>query len=324
MDWKTKIGIAGSVLLISGALAFVIKTQNDTIQRLRAIETSIVQSKDIGDGIVRAQSTYVTKKDLEKILADQGYDIKEMRKDLRLLGADVKGISTIKVSTPGYSGHNIPSTEVTPNPNPPDTNTPVQDFGYLSGTQWLELTEPFEDGKVLPFGKAGFSAWQAKPWDLSVYPREYQATTVLTQDAQGRHYAYSRFQISVQGKTYTIPIEDAKIIEEFPSPKFHFNPRLYMGVDIGGVTSPLTPEVTPNLGLSFFSYGRTKIAPEWSFGTVGIGYATQTQVPVILVAPVNYNIGTKLPLIENLHIGPSISLDVQGNLGIYIGTRVGF
>lgn len=327
MDWKAKTGIVGAVLLVIAVLIFIVKVQYDTIERLKFIETSVVESKELSEGVVRAQSSYVTKKDLERLIKEQDLDLGEIKRDLRKLGADVGAINTITVVTPGYVGNNIPTTDVgDPNPDAPKPGQPVVDqYGYLQATQWLSLTEPFSDDTKLPFGRAGFSAWQEKPWSLEVLPREYSSVTVLGQNEDGRHYAYSRFQIEVDGKTYTVPIEDARIVEEYPSPKFHFNPRLYLGIDGGVITNPPThAEVTPNLGLSFFSYGKTKTSPQWSFLTVGVGYATQTQAPVVMVAPVNYNVGKPIPLIDNFHVGPSVSVDVDGNIGLYLGGRVAF
>ena len=326
MDWKGKAAITGAILLIVAVLIFIVKTQHDTIERLKFIETSVVESKDLGNGIIRAQSSYVTKKDLERLLKEQKLDIDAIKKDLNVLGADVKGINTIRIVTPGFTGENIPTTETTPNPEPPNPKEPVLDkHGYFQSTQWLRLTEPFGDGKKVPFGKAGFSAWQEKPWSLEVQPRTYNSVTVLGQDENGRHYAYSRFQIEVDGKTYTVPIEEAKIIEEVPSPEFRFNPRLYLGIDIGAIANPPAhAEATPNVGLSIFSYGHTKVSPEWSFLTLGLGYATQHQSLVLLLAPVNYNVGKVLPLMDNFHIGPSISVDVEGTIGLYLGGRVAF
>jgi hypothetical protein len=293
---------------------------------LKFIETSVVESKQLSDGVVRAQSNYVTKADMERLIKDQGLDLAEIKKDLQKLGADVVAINTVKVITPGFFGNNIPTTTTTPNPDPPQPGQPVLDqFGYLQATQWLTLTEPFEDGTKVSFGKAGFSAWQQNPWSLEVLPREYSSVTVLGQNEDGRHYAYSRFQITVDGKTYTVPIAEPQIVEEHPKPKFHFNPRLYLSVDGGVVVNPPThAEITPNLGLSFFSYGQTKTSPTWSFLTVGVGYATQTKAPVVVIAPVSYNIAKHIPFMDNLHIGPSVSVDFEANVGLYFGARVGF
>ena len=326
MNWKTKTGIIAAILLIVMTLAFIIKNQQDTIKRLQVIETSVTESKNIGDGIVRAQSSYVTKKDLETLMHEQQLNMEAIKKDMDTLGAHVTAVGTVHVSTPGYTGSNIQSTTITPRPDPPPAGTPVKDeYGYLTSTQWLTLTEPYGNGTEVPFGKAGFSAWQKKPWSVQVAPREYSSTTVLGENAEGRHYAYTRFQIKVDGKTYTIPITDSKIVEEYPTPSFSFNPRIYLGVDIGAIMNPpVHAEVTPSVGVSFFSYGQTKVSPEWSFLTLGLGYATQSKAGVLVLAPVNYNVGKHLPLMDNLHIGPAISIDLKGEVGLYVGARVAF
>lgn len=326
MDWKAKTGIVGAVLLIIAVLVFIVKIQYDTIERLKSVETSVVESKDIGNGIVRAQSSYVTRADLERILREQNISLNDIKKDLSKLGADVRAVQNVTVVTPGYHGTNIPTTTIVPNPNPPtDPNQPLTDkYNYLSNQQWLNLTEPFDGNTTVPFGRAGFSAWEQNPWSVEVLPRRYGSTTVLGEDENGRHYAYSRFQIEVDGKTYTVPVTESKIVEEYPSAKFSFNPRVYLGIDAGAIANPpASAELTPNVGLSFFSYGRTKVSPDFSFLTLGVGYATQRQTPVVILAPINYNIGKPIPLIDNLHVGPSVSVDVSGNVGLYLGLRVG-
>jgi hypothetical protein len=260
------------------------------------------------------------------IIKDHGLNLDEIKKDLRKLGADVGAINTVTVITPGYSGNNIPTSEIgDPNPNPPKPGQPIPDYGYIQATQLLTLTEPFGDGTMVPFGEAGFSAWQKNPWSLRVLPRTYSSVTVLGQDKAGRHYTYSKFQIEVDGNKYTVPIADTRIVEEYPNNSFNFNPRLYLGIDGGVITiPPVHAEITPNIGLSFFSYGKTKISPTWSFMTLGVGYATQTKSPVVLLAPVNYNVANHIPFMNNFHIGPSISVDFDASIGLYFGGRVGF
>jgi len=328
LSWQTKTCIIGSILLILFVMGFIIKIQYDAIQKLKNIETSVLAQKDIGDGILRAQSSYVSKADLENAIKAQGLNLDAIRNDLKGLGANISALNITQVITPGYIGGNIPSnpTPGPANPNPPPPNTPILDtYGYFAHTQTMDINEPFGKELNVPFGQSGFSAWQKDPWSINVYPRTYSETTVLGQDQEGKNYAYSKFTIEVNGKTYTVPITNAKIETEYPSPQFYFNPKLYLSVDGGAVlTPPAHVELMPSVGLSFFSYGKTKLTPEWSFLTLGIGYATQTKNAVINLAPVNYNFGKLIPFMSNFQIGPSISLDTKGNIGLYIGVRVGF
>lgn len=327
MTWQGKAIAAGVLLILIAVLIFIVKVQYDTIDRLKHIETSVVESKELSNQVLRAQSNYATDKDLKTLMEKQGFDIGELKKDLRKLGGQVQGVHTVQVVTPGFVGTDLKTTETgEENPSPPKPGEPLEDkYGYFDKTQWYHLNEPFEDQTAVPIGKVGFSAWKEKPWSVEVLPRKYGSTTVLGQDEEGRHYAYSKFTIEVDGKTYKIPIDESQIVEKYPTAKFHFNPRLYLGIDGGFVfTPPLHGEVIPNIGLSFFSYGKTKVSPDFSFLTLGVGYAMQAQTLVFILAPVNYNIGKPIPLIDNLHIGPAISLDINGDLGLYLGARVAF
>lgn len=324
MTWQAKAITAGVILLLVAVLVFIVKVQYDTIDRLKSIETSVVQSKELSNKVLRAQSEYATNKDLKTLMEKQGFDIGELKKDLGKLGGEVKGVHTVQVVTPGFVGTNLASTETgEKNPNPPKPGELEDKYGYFNKTQWYKLDEPFSDGTAVPIGKSGFSAWKENPWSIEVLPRDYGSTTVLGQDEDGRHYAYTKFHITVEGKKYDIPVANSQIVEKFPSAKFYFNPRIYMAVDGGFIaTPPVTGEVVPNVGLSFFSYGKTKATPDFSFLTLGAGYATQSTAFVFILAPVNYNIGRPIPLIDNLHIGPSISIDLEGRIGLYLGLRV--
>ena len=328
-NWKAKTIVVGGAVLIVSAMGYVIKIQHDTVERLKFIETSVVESKNIGNGIVREQASYVTKKDLESMVKDQGMDLAAIKKDLAVLGANVSGISTVKVVTQGYTADHVASTSTTPREastsTTPRADVPVtQDpHGYQSATQWLTLTEPIGKDNV-PFGKVGFSSWEAKPWSEQVSPRTYSSTTVLGKNEEGRTYAYTKFEIDVDGKKYVVPITDAKIAEEVPKSSFHFGPRLYMGMDFGAIANPpMHLEMMPNLGLSFFSYGQTKLNPDWTFLTLGLGYEVQAKGVSFFLNPVDYNVAKHLPFVDNLYFGPSVSIDPKGNIGMYIGIRVG-
>lgn len=330
MDWKIKAGVVGGTILVMSVMGYIIKIQHDTVERLKFIETSVVESKNIGNGIVREQASYVTKKDLENMVTDQGIDLASIKKDLAVLGANINSISTVKVVTEGYKADHLPSssttarsTDTNPRTDVQAATTPTDPHRYQSATQWLNLSEPIGKENI-PFGKVGFSAWDEKPWSSQVSPRSYSSTTVIGKNEEGRNYAYTKFTIDVEGKKYVVPITEAKIAEEYPSPSFHWSPRLYLGVDFGVVANPpMHFEVMPDLGLSFFSYGQTKLNPDWTFLTLGLGYETQTKGIAFLLNPVDYNIAKHLPFVENLYLGPSVSLDPKGNFGLYIGIRVG-
>lgn len=325
MDWKIKTAIVGSSIVLVSSIGFIIKTQYDTINKLKAIETSVVESKNIGNGIVRAQSSYATKSDLETIIKQNNLDIDKIRQDLKNMGADVKTVQVIKTTTPGYSGQNIPSTNSVANSNVSPENTITDKYGYLKTTQWLEIKEPFTNTESVPFGKTGFSAGQEKPWSLEIKPRTYKTTTVTGQDEDGRTFAYSKVSIEVDGKNYTVPVSENKMVEEYPDNHWMFSPRLFLGIDGGMILSDskYSGEIFPNVGVSMFSYGKVRSNPTWTFLGIGGGYETKEGLFGLSLTPANYNIGKHLPLVDNMFVGPSISLDMKANVGVYLGLHVG-
>lgn len=321
--WQKIVLIALSVIAVIGTLLFIIKVQYDSIARLKVIESSIIDAKNLGEGIVRLQSSYATKKDLEKIIEEQKVDLDKIKKDLDIFGATVKGVTTVKTISSGYSGTNLPSSATTPREDAPQKAQVKDEFGYLTSSQWLKLNEPFTDGTKVPLGNIGFSAWKKNPWTLSLSPRTYSTTTVFGADEDGRLYAYSKVTIDVDGKTYTLPITESKMVQQYPTARFGFNPKLYLGAEVGAILNDPMFNHAYNLSLSLFSYGKSKVLPTWTFVNLGLGYSLNTENPILMLSPINYNLAEHLPLVTNLYIGPSVSVDKSKNIGLYLGFRVG-
>jgi len=334
-DWRTKAGLAALVVLVLAILAFIIYQQNEIIQRQKYAEKSVVEMKQLRDDIVRHQAAYATKDDVEQVIKDAGLDLKPIKDDLKKLDGRLKAVSILVAETPGYYGTSLPNTAVIPGPAPepvvvecPDggqVECPNPDVhGYLNKFVLREIEEPFSNGKLVPVGSAGFKAWEENPWTIEVLPRKYQAATVLSQDEEGRHFAHSQLSIEVDGQRHQVPIDDAKLVEVLPRKRVRFAPRLYLGVDGGVIANPPThADVVPNLQMSFLSYGHVKPDPHWTFLNAGVGYEAETKGVAILFSPVNYNVGKPLPFVENLHVGPSFSIDPASNFGILLGMRVG-
>lgn len=331
MTWKVKALIAGGVLILVLFLGFIIKIQYDLAQSQKAMETTVVQMKTLQDQTVRAQAKYATRDDMEKIIKASGIDMKSLQKDIDALDAKIVGVVTTSVSSSGYRGSNLVSTSTESNPETVNTKLQCEDgkqlecpnSEYLKNKQNLSINENF-GSTAIPVGEVGFSAWKEKPWDLAVKPRKYNHTTVLSTNEDGRHFVHNKLIVEVDGKRYALPITNSEFTEVFPEKKFRFTPRVYMSVDGGVVMEPEpSADVAPNLQLSLFSYGKTKMDVDWTFLGVGVGYETQNESVNLMVSPVNYNVGQNLPLIDNLHLGPSISYDFEKNVGIFFGARVG-
>lgn len=332
--WKIGAIIGAIVFLV--ALLWIIKIQSELLEQQKINEKYIVEMKQLEEKIVRNQSSYVSKKDLENFAKSNGLDLSIIKRDLNKLSADVKSISKADFVTPGFNGTRIPSTFVIPNNsgiNPPikvdcpdgtNVTCPNPDkFNYLSKTPMLTLDEPFSDGTTVPFGNVGFSASEKDPWTLKIYPRKYSTTTVLGEDENGRQYAYTQFSIESNGKKKLIKADEAKFVQEYPESKFRFSPHLYFGLDAGVNLNDADSAIVPSAQLFLFSHSRTKVRPNWAILGVGAGFEAQDKDLTIVVSPFKYNVGKKLPLVDNVYLGPTVGFTTESNFLITGGVHVG-
>lgn len=329
LNWKHKTLIVGLVILLFVTVFFLVKYKQDADKKQDAINKSNVEMKHLQDEIVRASAQYATKKDVENLAKANGVDLDPIKKDLKDLNAEIKGVGTVLAKTPGQHVTYVSSTTTEPVKNPvtskcPDGTECPDTFGYIKNTQKLELEEPLSNNKKVPFGKVAFT-YRDKPWDVDVYPRSYNVTTVLSEDENGRHFVHNKFSVETQGKRYDVPITEAKFLEQYPDSSFNWNPKLLMSASLGPImTPPMHLEFVPALEMSLFSYGKTKVNPDWLFVAVGPGYETQEKAVNLMLTPVAYNLGSAgIPMIHNLYLAPSVSLDFSGNIGIYGSILVG-
>ena len=315
-----KISIVAGFVILIVALLLVIKFQQDSVNENKQLQQTIIEMQQLQDGTMRSESKFVSDKDLKSLAANEKIDLKEVEKDLKTFGGEVKAIDVVKVITPGKVATNLPSTKIeNVNPQPTDKDS----FHYLLNRQVLSLSEPI--GKInIPFGNVGFSAWQKDPWDISIFPRKYILSTVIGQDAEGRDYTYHKMLIETENKTFEVPITEARISQTLPKSKLYFNPKLALGI-AGGISLTVVPkpEIMPLVEITLASYGPSKTNNEWLFGGIGFGYQAIAKEIDLHVTPVRYNVGYKLPLIDNLNVGPSVSVNAKGDFAIYIGISAG-
>lgn len=323
MPLYQKILIWVGAVLVIGALGFIIYKQQQISERQTAIEQNVIAQKQLVDGIVRSQTTWASREDIEKFIKDNGVNLRAIQDDLDKLHAEVSAVNVAVATSRGQNGTHIPTTPgPNTNPNPVDPKNP-DPYGYMKQQQTLALNEDFGSVKV-PIGSVGFSAWQEKPWNYDIKQREYRATTVVGTDENQRQYFYNKFTVKVDNKEYALPITTATAEQVYPEAKFSWwNPRLYLGADGAIGLNPVKGEFSPNVNLQVMSYGRYKTQPDWSILQVGAGYGTISQRPQLTVTPVSYNIGKPIPLIHNTYIGPSISVGTDGNVFVGGGVRVG-
>lgn len=318
-----KVLIWLGAILVAAALIFIIVKQVENDKRQKAIETEITLQKQLADNILRSQKEWATKKDIEDFAKTNGLDLKVVQNDLDKLNAKVDGINVVVVKSSEQKLTNLSSTSVIPaNQVVPtiDCNgkqVPCPDpYGHLHNTQQLKLDEKFSNVNV-PFGQVSFSAWREKPWDVTVYPRQYTMTTVLGKDENGKEYAYNKLQVESNGEKFEVKLDSSRFLQEYPSPSFSFwNPRLYLGISGGVNLQQTNADGIPSLSVAFMSYGQYKAQPAWTFIGVGAGYAINNQKINFLFTPVSYNVGQHIPLTRNIYVGPSVGFDTAG--GVYL------
>ena len=325
MRVKHKIIIALSSILAVLALIFMIKWQHDIAAKQASIENQMVAFKQLADNVARAQTNVVSKDDLEKFGTTLGLNMSNIQKDISSLNATIAGISNTQVQTSGFRGSGLGSTTSKVDPTAPKVaSNAIDQFGYLTNRQGYDLNEPFGTGTNVPFGTVGFSAWEAKPWDITIFPRDYSIDSVISEDQAGKKFIYNKITITAQNKTYEIPIQKSTFKEVLPSPSFSINPKLYLGLGAIGIINPIpSPDVVPTLGVSVFSYGKTKADPDAIFLGLGLGIEARAIRPSLTVLPAAYNIGHHIPLMHNLFLAPFLGVDTKGAFSVGGGLVVG-
>lgn len=334
MSVTTKILLIIGSILFFGLFAFTLYELHAINVRQTAIETQIVQQKELADNITRSMAVWATKADLEQFAKESKTNLEVIKKDLEKLNASVVAINVSTSVSKGQVANNLPSTSTSTNPNPIKPPTVICEgkeipcpnadpYGYQLNAQNLVLDEQFGTLKV-PFGKVGFSAWQSQPWNIDIAPRQYNSVTVLGTDENQRIYAYNKFIIKTEGKDYEVLVTNSQIRQEYPNAKFtFFNPRLYLGFDAGMNIKSVDGMVGPSINLQISSYGKYKTQPDLSILQVGAGYDAVSKNANFTLTPVSYNVGQHIPLMNNLYIGPSIGVNATGNINVSIGLRAG-
>ncbi len=333
MTSLSKFLISFLAIVIASSLAFIIYKQVEIDKRQKAIESSIISQKEIGDGIVRSMSQYASAKDIESIIKKNGVNLDKINKDLENIDSKIDSINITVSRSSGYSSGNQSSSGSSVITTDPPTETITDCKGnvvtcisdpnnYFGTVQYYNISEHFSD-KEVPFGQVGFSASKDKPWEIKVLPRDYKFYTVSSVDEDKRVVNYNKLVLKVGDKDYTLPIASATTTQVFPEPKFRFfSPRLFLGLD-GGVDNNYKFEAAPLLSLGIMNYGKFNSTPDFSILQLGFAFDPKDRVSYFSITPFAYNIGKHLPFIENTYLGPSFYLSPSQNFAIMAGIRVG-
>jgi uncharacterized protein YoxC len=330
MTTLTKILTIAGIIVAIAAIAFMIYRQEDLKNQQTAIQTQMTSMQQLQDGIVRAQSQYATTTDLQNFANQNNLNLSAIQANLQQINAQLASITQTTIVSSGQSATGVGSTSTTPNPTPTPTPTASNSdpYGYLSNTQTLQLNEDFS-GTAVPFGSVGFSAWQAKPWQYTIQPRQYNVTTVVAVDENQKQTLYNKFSINTGGKSYDVAITNSQTLQQYPSPTFSFwNPRLFLtsGAGINVSSLPLSGSANAGLTLGIMSWGQYKTTPTLSILQVGAAYQSATKNASLVINPINFNIGSIMPkgLVDNTYLGPSVQIDSSGRIFTGINLSVGF
>jgi hypothetical protein len=165
-------------------------------------------------------------------------------------------------------------------------------------------TDP--DGKEYPVAWAMFqpNKPEGKRWKTGAYPLKFFTNVVETEQDDGKYNRYVEINLTGPGnkesrdKFFKVKVEDIKWAKNPKTDKsFMFNPRLSFGGFIG------SSDIYPGIDLSLFSYGKTKRDMLFRFLVLGAGGNEEKFYGNL--RPIEYNIGTLLPVVENFFAGPS-------------------
>ena len=127
----------------------------------------------------------------------------------------------------------------------------------------------------------------------------------------------NNFVSSTKGKKFPINVKTVNWAKgELQEKKFRWGPR----IGFSGIID--TVDIFPAIDVSLFSYGRTKRDIDWRF--FGMAAGGSKDIFFISMYPFSYNVGNFLPLVENLFVGPTFSINSNSEKSYGIGISVPF
>lgn len=291
--------------------------------------------KKVTDSLVRSQTEVVSKKDLEKTLKKYftNKDIGNLKKDLAEMNATLGSVGITIGKLERKVKYNLrsdkqgtPKTEVVVCK---EDGRPIDVYGYTKASQIKTL----KDKNEADLADVTFDASQAKPWSYDIFNREYHLATVVGKKKDGSDIYYHSLKYKVpskhKDKLFNIPIVSSSYKQKINKRHmFWWNPMIDLSISLGGViySSNGTNELislTPDIGFSTSSYGRTRADTLWKFFRFGIGYDAIQESVIFSISPVLFNFADPMPILTNLYLIPRISFDHLGNISAGLGFSVG-
>ena len=189
-------------------------------------------------------------------------------------------------------------------------------------------TDP--DGNRYPVAWVIYYPFQTedKRWKTGLYHLENTVEVVETQNPNGTFNRYAEAYVEnnqmkeTRGKRFKLPIADVRWAkyEKKDKSMFWWNPRLALGAAF------TTEDIAAQLNLSLSSYGKTTGDMDWRFFTFGAGGTKNGDewIGVFSLEPFSWNMGKPIPLIDNLFVGPIITIDTESKTGYGLQISVPF
>jgi len=285
----------------------------------------------------------LSKDEFNKKLDALNMDMSAIKSDLSKTNSTLTSILVATNTTPGVIVNNAPNTGFYPHsvdPNPPsgtippisspsgqickigENNCVVDQYGYFSNLPYIKINEPTTNNQQIPIGEITFDARKQTPWGYKILPREYSTSFVLASDTAGHKTAYAKMSIKPNdgsGKSYDLPETQVQYYEKLPGAEFFWwNPQVMLGIGAGASSKPAFA-YGPDLQLFIMGYGKYKIAPEWKFIGLGVGYDINNANYNLAISPFAYKLGNEDSIIRNLHIKPTVSVGIDGKVSVMIG-----
>jgi hypothetical protein len=186
----------------------------------------------------------------------------------------------------------------------------------------FDLYRDMANGKELPIGWVKYHPSTGEMTQF-FYPLEYKVTVIASELSSGEFEKHvsavvmNDYLKAEKGVEHPLKLSDVKFERRPAMKRFSFNPRIALGAMAG------ENGMIPALDMSFWSYGRTTVDMTWRFAGIGLGVSApnigsgseDNYRPTGVIVPAQWNVGQALPLVENLFIGPVMTLDTQGGIG---------
>lgn len=331
---KLKIAsiVIGFILLLAilGGGAWFLKKLYDDNRRLR---NEITEFKALTENLVRSSTKWATKGDLKNSLKNfmTKEDRAALEKDIKAVGGQLTAVGR----TVGRINRRVATLEKSDREGPENTKVVkcndgrlIDVHGYTKKAQIKEL----RDANKAPVASATFNAAKKKPWSYEVYGKSYHLVTAVSRKDSGQMVFHHQLKYGVPGKSdkkFPVKLQTSEYLQVPTSNKMYWwNPKLDVNLFVGGRIYEMT--IGPgrasslfsfggDLGVTFSSYGPTKVDSIWRFFRLGAGYDAERQAAHFSFAPVSFNLGRPMPLLTNFYLAPQIALDTAGGITLNLG-----